>query len=155
MELAATHCCFLAVTQMPDCVRCHRDRSLSSSGLCTPCSRTLSRQALYLRRKQASMCVRCGARASRPKTDSCALCADRHARSCSKTNWKKACRQADKAINRGLVPLQEAADLLSVSKSTVQRYVRLGRLQAFKIPRQRGHYVRRSALTSYLTGLSC
>jgi len=60
----------------------------------------------------------------------------------------KACRQADKAINRGLVPLQEAADLLSVSKSTVQRYIRLGRLQAFKIPRLRERYVKRSCAAS-------
>jgi excisionase family DNA binding protein len=155
MELAATHCCCLAVTQMPDCVRCHRDRSLSSSGLCTPCCRTLSRQALYLQRKESGLCIYCGVNPPRDRASSCTPCADHRGRACSKANWVKACRQADKAINRGLVPLQEAADLLSVSKSTVQRYVRLGRLQAFKIPRQRGHYVRRSALTSYLTGLSC
>jgi len=133
---------------MPSCVRCHRDRKLSSEKLCHPCAQIVSRQVLSLRRKQTGLCIYCGLRPPRSHASSCVQCADLRGRACSKANWVKACRQADKAINRGLVPLQEAADLLSVSKSTVQRYIRLGRLQAFKIPRLRERYVKRSCAAS-------
>jgi excisionase family DNA binding protein len=81
--------------------------------------------------------------------DSCAQCAARHARVMAKSNWRRACRQADSAIERGLISIEEAADILSVSKATIRRFIRMGRLKGYKLPRLRSHYVRRGSLASF------